>query len=90
MDVERRIKRLLLVFIYRHPCINGDNRIVLYFAPESRPFMSKTDVKPLRPWRELAKKTAEEHDPNKVVKLAQELIRSLCRRQPSHGQDPPG
>ena len=39
--------------------------------------MSKNDVKPLRPWRELAKATAEEHDPNEVLKLAQELIRSL-------------
>ena len=39
--------------------------------------MSHDDVKPLRSWRDIAKQTAEEHDPNEVLKLAQELIRAL-------------
>lgn len=35
------------------------------------------DVKSLRSWQELAKLTAEQKDPAKVLELAQELIRAL-------------
>jgi len=30
-----------------------------------------------RPWREIAKQASEEHDINKALELAQELIRAL-------------
>ena len=30
-----------------------------------------------RPWREIARQASEEHDPNKALELAQELIRAL-------------
>ena len=30
-----------------------------------------------RPWREIAKQASEEHDPNKALELAQELIHAL-------------
>jgi hypothetical protein len=36
-------------------------------------------MRPLRSWREIAKQAAEEHDPNNVLQLAQELIRALDR-----------
>ena len=39
--------------------------------------MSNHDMEPLRSWREIAKQAAEEHDPNNVLQLAQELIRAL-------------
>lgn len=39
--------------------------------------MSHDDVKPLGSWRDIAKQTAEEHDPKEVLKLAQELMRAL-------------
>jgi len=39
--------------------------------------MPQDDVKPLRSWRELAKLTAEEHDPDKALELAQQLIQAL-------------
>ena len=39
--------------------------------------MSNADVKPLPSWRDLAKQTAEEHDLNRALEPAQELIRAL-------------
>jgi hypothetical protein len=30
-----------------------------------------------RPWREIAKQASEEHDPNRALELAQELIHAL-------------
>ena len=41
--------------------------------------MPQDDVKPLPSWREIAKQASEEHDPNKALELAQELIRTLDR-----------
>ena len=46
--------------------------------------MSNHDMKPLRSWREIAKQAAEEHDPNNVLQLAQELIRALDRESSEH------
>ena len=40
---------------------------------------STIDMKPFRSWREIAKQAAEEHDPDKVLQLAQELVRALDR-----------
>jgi len=39
--------------------------------------MSKDDVKPLRSWHEIAKQVSEEDDPNRILELAEELIRAL-------------
>lgn len=51
--------------------------------------MSNQDMTPLRSWREIAKQAAEEHDPNNVLQLAQELIRALDRETSErvHGVD---
>ena len=38
---------------------------------------NQDDVKPLRPWREIAGQAAEQSDPDKTLDLAQELIRAL-------------
>ena len=43
-------------------------------APQSG---SPGDVKPHRSWREIAKQASEEHDLNKALALAQELIHAL-------------
>jgi hypothetical protein len=42
--------------------------------------MSEDDAKPN--WRELALRTAHENDPNKVLQLAQDLIRALDQENP--------
>ncbi len=39
--------------------------------------MSNVDVKPSRDWRDIARLAANEQDPQKVLTLAQELIRAL-------------
>ena len=39
--------------------------------------MSRVDVKPSRSWREIAQLAANEQNPQKVLQLAQELIRAL-------------
>jgi hypothetical protein len=39
--------------------------------------MPKGDMKPLRPWRELARRVTEENDADKSLELAEELIRAL-------------
>jgi len=39
--------------------------------------MSKDDVKSLRSWHEIAKQVSEEDDPNRILELAEELIRAL-------------
>ena len=38
---------------------------------------SQGDVKPHRPWREIAKQASKEYDPSKALELAQELIHAL-------------
>jgi hypothetical protein len=39
--------------------------------------MSQTNSKPTRSWREIAQLAASEHDPQRVLQLAQELVRAL-------------
>lgn len=39
--------------------------------------MPQDDVKPPRRWQDIAKQASIEQDPNKVVELARELIRTL-------------
>lgn len=39
--------------------------------------MSQVDMKPSRNWREIARLAANEQNPQKVLQLAQELIRAL-------------
>jgi len=39
--------------------------------------MSKPDMTPLPSWREIARRASEEHDPNKALELAEQLIRAL-------------
>ena len=37
-----------------------------------------------RPWREIANQVSEEHDPNKALELAQELIHALDAESRKH------
>jgi hypothetical protein len=39
--------------------------------------VSPADVEPTGTWREIARKAANEQDPEKVLELARELIRAL-------------
>ena len=53
--------------------------------------MSQADLKPPRSWREIARLTAQEQNPQRVLELAQELIRALDiesnRRMTESGKD---
>ncbi len=46
-------------------------------SPTERRAMSKVDGKPPRSWREIAQLTSQEHDPQRVLELARQLIRAL-------------
>jgi len=54
--------------------------------------MSQVDVKPSRSWREIARLTAQEQNPHRVLELAQELIRAIDaesnRRMAQSGSSP--
>lgn len=54
--------------------------------------MSQVDVKPPLSWREIAELAAKEHNPQRVLELAQQLIRALDaesnRRMGNVGDDP--
>ena len=39
--------------------------------------MSQGEVKPRRPWQEIAQQVSEEHDHDKAAELVHELIRAL-------------
>jgi len=46
--------------------------------------MSQGDMEPQRTWRELAALVAEEEDPQKILLLAQEMIRALDAESSKH------